>query len=122
MVEEEESKRLSLKTLSDGGSFDDDDDQDIEKVTELHKIQSELQEVVDKIDLSIKEGQDDDGVIKEESETTTELPETERSRVVHSGGGGPSEHVVRVKKPDYHQDDDTSAAPSDMLGQLSLGK
>ena len=106
-----------MKTLSDGGSFDDDDDvnEDVEKVTELHKIQSELQEVVDKIDLSIKEGHD--GVIKEESETTIDckLPESERSRVQ----AGPSEHG-RVKKPDYHRDED--GAPSDMFGQLSLGK
>ena len=111
-MEDEGSKRLSLKTLSDGGSFDDDDE-DIEKVTELHKIQSELQEVVDKIDLSIKEGHD--GVIKEESETTIdcELPETERS------SRPSSEHVVRGKKSD---DTDTGAPPSDMLGQLSLGK
>ena len=110
-MEDEGSTRLSLKTLSDGGSFDDDED--IEKVTELHKIQSELQEVVDKIDLSIKEGHD--GVIKEESETTIdcELPETERS------SRPSSEHVVRGKKSD---DADTGAPPSDMLGQLSLGK
>ena len=56
--EGEQSGRHSLKTLSDGGSLDDDDDDKDERVTELHKIQSELQEVVEKIDASISETQE----------------------------------------------------------------
>ena len=58
--EGEQSGRHSLKTLSDGGSLDDDGDDDDkdERVTELHKIQSELQEVVEKIDASISETQE----------------------------------------------------------------
>ena len=119
-VRDEESKRLSLKTLSDGGSFDDDDDdddEDLEKVTELNKIQSELQEVVDKIDESIRET-NHDTAIKEESETTIEfeLPKSERSHL--------------LKKPDSVGADDGTRghmAPGhcgtgDMLGAFSLGK
>ena len=44
---------MSLKTLSDGGSLEEDDtDADQEQ---LNKIQSELQDVVDKIDESIND-------------------------------------------------------------------
>ena len=107
-----------MKTLSDGGSFDDDDE-DLEKVTELNKIQSELQEVVEKIDESIREGHDT--AVKEESETTIEfeLPKSERSHL--------------LKKPDSGGSDDTGntgtrgmtpghCGTGDMLGAFSLGK
>ena len=100
-----------MKTLSDGGSFDDED---LQKVTELNKIQSELQEVVEKIDESIREGHDT--AVKEESETTIEfeLPKSERSHL--------------LKKPDSGGSDDTRGmtpghcGTGDMLGAFSLGK
>ena len=53
LIEEEESRRLSIKSLSDGGSLEDCD---TDKEMELHKIQSELQQVVEKIDQSLIEG------------------------------------------------------------------
>ena len=56
---------MSLKTLSDGGSFDDEDTTD-DNNDELNRIQSELQEVVDKIDESIKGC--NDIIVKDESE------------------------------------------------------
>ena len=131
-----------MKTLSDGGSFDeddatDDDDDDLQKVNEICKIQSELQEVVEKIDQSIREGHENNATaIKNESETTIEpeLPKSEglgleQTSVPQTSNAEqqfnltdlppPSSRHRQVKKP---ADFSNIGSTADVLGHFSLGK
>ena len=109
LIEEEESRRLSIKSLSDGGSFEEECDTD--KEMELHKIQSELQQVVEKIDQSLTEGQgerarsaDNRGI---EMDTEDPIPERTESPSLPP--------PVRPKRP-------SDQASGEMRGQFCLGE
>ena len=109
LIEEEESRRLSIKSLSDGGSFEEECDTD--KEMELHKIQSELQQVVEKIDQSLTEGQgerarsaDNRGI---EMDTEDPIPERTESTSLPP--------PVRPKRP-------SDQASGEMRGQFCLGE
>ena len=112
LIEEEESRRLSIKSLSDGGSFEEECDTD--KEMELHKIQSELQQVVEKIDQSLNEGQGEREMSPENhrNKIDKEDPVTERTE---STSLPPP---VRPKRPSDHP----CEANGEMRGQFCLGE
>ena len=111
LIEEEESRRLSIKSLSDGGSFEEECDTD--KEMELHKIQSELQQVVEKIDQSLTEGQGERARSPENhgTEMDNEDPVPERTEST-------SLPPVRPKRPSDHLCD----ASGEIRGQFCLGE
>ena len=112
----EESKRLSLKTLSDGGSFDDEDTTD-DNNDELNRIQSELQEVVDKIDESIKGC--NDIIVKDESEPNaqSELLVTSPEKTEQLEAETVGDSSVCRKLSEFGV-----TAAAEMMEHLSLGK
>ena len=110
LIEEEESRRLSIKSLSDGGSLEDCD---TDKEMELHKIQSELQQVVEKIDQSLIEGQGERNRSSENAEKgrNKEEPGVERTENTPVS-------PVRPKMPSEHP----CEASGEMRGQFCLGE
>ena len=114
LIEEEESKRLSIKSLSDGGSLEDDCDSDNE--IQLHKIQSELQQVVEKIDQSLNEGQEERarGVEKQGDDMDREEQAVERVERPEAAPLPP----VRPKRPSDHSGEDSG----ERRGQFCLGE
>eukprot|EP00092_Neocalanus_flemingeri_P028135 GFUD01030555.1.p1 GENE.GFUD01030555.1~~GFUD01030555.1.p1 ORF type:complete len:1478 (+),score=209.49 GFUD01030555.1:136-4569(+) len=84
----EESRVKDSKTLSDGGEFELLESEEDDKAAEIGRMQSELQEVADTIDLSIKENHEP--TIKEESETVIESERSKSER---------SESVVDTRPP-----------------------
>lgn len=107
---------MSLKTLSDGGSLEDDDtDNDQEQ---LNKIQSELQDVVNEIDESIK-GCDDFIGHTEENTTVQQLSkESELTSCEKSEAMPEAEDVPAVR----HKISELGVTAADMLEQWSLGE
>ena len=73
----EESRVKDSKTLSDGGEFDFLESE-ADKAAEIGRIQTELQEVADTIDFSIKENHETP--MKEESETVIESERAKSER------------------------------------------
>ena len=112
LIEEEESRRLSIKSLSDGGSLEEDCD--TEKEMELHKIQSELQQVVEKIDQSLIEGQ---GERNRSSENHVEIDRDREDPGVERTESNPLS-PVRPKRPS----EQPYEASGEMRGQFCLGE
>lgn len=113
LIEEEESRRLSIKSLSDGGSLEEDCDTD--KKIELHKIQSELQQVVEKIDQSLIEGQ---GERNMSFENHANKIERDREEAGVERTENTSLPQVRPKRPS----EQPSEAGGEMRGQFCVGE
>ena len=111
LIEEEESRRLSIKSLSDGGSLEEDCDTD--KEMELHKIQSELQQVVEKIDQSLIEGQGERNRSSDNAEIDRDKEEPGMERTENTPVS-----PVRPKMPSEHP----CEASGEMRGQFCLGE
>ena len=116
LIEEEESKRLSIKSLSDGGSLEEED---THKEMELHKIQSELQEVVEKIDRSLTEGQEER---KNSFERLENKIEKEEEPAIASGLSSVTGGRVVSKRPDQTKRPGRSEAGGETRGQSSPGE
>ena len=113
LIEEEESRRLSIKSLSDGGSLDEDCETD--KKMELYKIQSELQQVVEKIDQSLIEGQ---GKINMSFENPANEIDRDREEASVERTENTDLPKVRLKGPS----EQLSEAGGEMRGQFCLGE
>ena len=113
LIEEEESRRLSNKSLSDGGSLEEDCETD--KKMELYKIQSELQQVVEKIDQSLIEGQ---GEINKSFENHANEIDRDREEASVESTENTGLPKVRLKRPS----EQLSEADGEMRGQFCLGE